>query len=78
MKEIWPFLNPTRWPRNTLEAHNSSSWNEVLSDLQEYGVHPSKNAKILCTSVHNKQITMYKFTEWSENSIRPYRGCDDQ
>ena len=73
MNEIWSFLTRTRWPRNALEAHNSESWNEVFSDLQEYGAHPSKNSEILCTSVHNKQITMYNRTEWIEYYVHPYR-----
>jgi len=46
----------------------------MFSDLQEYGAHPSKDVKILCTPVHNKQITMYNRTEWMEYYVQVYRG----
>lgn len=69
MNEIWSFLTRTRWPRNALETHNSDSWNEVFSDLQNMGPTPVKKIEILCTSVHNKQITLYNRTEWIEYSV---------
>ena len=78
MKEIWCFLDHTGWFRSVLEANRFTLWNEVILELQEYGVHPSKDAKILCTSVHNKQISMYVCTECTDFSVQPYRGGMNQ
>jgi hypothetical protein len=63
MKEIWRFLDHTRWPRNALETHNYDSWNEMFSDLQEYEAHLSKKTKILCITVHSDANYLYNRTE---------------
>ena len=63
MKEIWYFLDPTRGLRNALEAHNYDSWNDMFSDLEKYGAHPSKKTKTLCITVHSAVYYLYNRTE---------------
>lgn len=63
MKEIWCLLTTIRLPRNALETHNYDSWNDMFSDLEEYGAHPSKKTKTLCITVHSDDIYLYNRTE---------------
>jgi len=63
MKEIWSFLTPIRWLRNTLRVHSFTPWNETISDLQRNVAHPIRKRDILCITVQSEEYTMYNRTE---------------
>ena len=68
----------TGWPRSALEGNRFTLLNEVILDLQVYGVHPGKTQEILCTTVHSYQIVMYNRTECTKYYVQPYRGGTNQ
>ena len=63
------FSDSVKWFRNALERDRFTILNEVILDLQEYGVHHSEN----CVQPYIvKQIPMYKCTECLNRYVQPY------